>query len=820
MLLALVAIAAYAIFESQTASDRAGAAEINQAGRRRMLSQHIGLLASQLLHRHDPQDARQLADAIAEMAKVHGTLLKDAVGHGAREGESGENPLVPATVNTHIARFLNVGQRLAGLPDDAPDYRPLAEELVASSRQILPELDRLVGLYQTQSEDRTDTLRLLQAFALAAALGLLAFSGLGVLRPLIRQVRHALNEQAKSETALRQAMEENHLILETTDEGMFGIDRHGYIRFANQAAASMLDCDVGSLVGRHHHPDIITSSAGCPICRMLANGGPQQVSDGWFNRCPTMPDDTPPTSFPVEYSVAARPDGEGTIVSFRDIADRHQAEIKLQRFQQRLVDAIEAMDDAFALFDTDDRLILYNLRFTELFPLQSGTIRIGMNFSEFVRDIAAQGLYPQMAEGKNDWLAERLDRHRQAAGSSEIPLANGCWLRVTERHTREGGTVVIWSDVSNLKRALIAADQGSQAKSEFLARMSHELRTPLNAILGFAQVLETGAASPLNSAQHEYIQHILRGGQHLLGLINEILDLSSIEAGKLTVDIEDIELAPIVRECLALIEPLAVNREITLKTEGSENARVAADRKRLKQVLLNLLSNGIKYNRHGGEVRLKIGETADAIRLDISDTGRGIPPELARRVFQPFDRLGSENSEGTGIGLAITRRLVELMGGNISFESTPGVGTTFRVELVATARPGNEHGGDASAAPPSLATARIAEAVVTPCLLAIGLGADDARLLRLIASTLRDIRLIEAESPAAALDMLGTSPCRAIVVDAASLPALLAGAAPADGWPALIGIGSVPTDVDKVPYWQPKPIKSREMARLLRDITQ
>eukprot|EP00825_Cyclidium_porcatum_P023247 TRINITY_DN2557_c0_g1_i14.p2 TRINITY_DN2557_c0_g1~~TRINITY_DN2557_c0_g1_i14.p2 ORF type:complete len:243 (-),score=35.08 TRINITY_DN2557_c0_g1_i14:591-1319(-) len=209
-----------------------------------------------------------------------------------------------------------------------------------------------------------------------------------------------------------------------------------------------------------------------------------------------------------------------------------------------------------------------------------------------------------------------------------------------------GGTVVIWSDVSNLKRALIAADQGSQAKSEFLARMSHELRTPLNAILGFARVLEKDAASPLNNAQQEYVHHILHGGQHLLGLINEILDLSSIESGQLKVEIEDIELPPVLRECLALIEPLATNREITLKLSGSESATVAADRKRLKQILLNLLSNAIKYNRHGGEVRLSIGETTGFIRLDISDTGRGIPPELAQRVFQPFDRLGVEKYRG------------------------------------------------------------------------------------------------------------------------------------------------------------------------------
>uniref|UniRef100_Q47AW7 histidine kinase n=1 Tax=Dechloromonas aromatica (strain RCB) TaxID=159087 RepID=Q47AW7_DECAR len=827
-LLALVAIAAYAIFESQTASDRAGAAEINLAGRRRMLSQHIGLLASQLLHRNAPQETQQLADAINDMAQIHDMLLRDARGHGFHnpEDEEIDNPLTPAAVIAEMQHFLSLGQKLATTPYDSPEYRPLAEELVALSLQVLPDLDRLVGLYQAQSEQRTDALRFLQACALVAALCLLAFSGLGILRPLIRQVRHALEEQEKSETALRHAIEENRLILETTDEGMFGIDRNGYIRFANRAAATMLGRDASSLVGRHHHPEIITSSTGCPICRMLASAGPTRVSDGWFNHGIPQPNAAEPITFPVEYSVAARPDGEGTIISFRDIADRHAAEIKLQRFQQRLVDAIEAMDDAFALFDGEDRLILHNLRFAELFSPESSTIRIGMSFSEFIHDIAVQGLYPQTTDGGNDWLATRMEMHRQAAGSSEIPLANGSWLRITERHTREGGTVVIWSDVSNLKRALIAADQGSQAKSEFLARMSHELRTPLNAILGFARVLEKDAASPLNDAQQEYVHHILHGGQHLLGLINEILDLSAIESGKLKVEIEDIDLPSVLHECLALIKPLASNREITLKISGSESATVAADRKRLKQVLLNLLSNAIKYNRHGGEVQVNIGATPSGIRLDISDTGQGIPPELAQRVFQPFDRLGLENSEGTGIGLAITRRLVELMGGSICFESTVNIGTTFRVELVPAGQQGLAPADESQTAPPAQFLTRQPElaAPAAPCLLAFGLSAEDAQLLRLVASTLREVRLIESDDAAAVQSILDESPCRAIIIDETRLPAWLAAVPPKDGWPPLIALSIAPTEamkqIDSVPYWQLKPIKSREMARLLREIVR
>jgi signal transduction histidine kinase len=213
--------------------------------------------------------------------------------------------------------------------------------------------------------------------------------------------------------------------------------------------------------------------------------------------------------------------------------------------------------------------------------------------------------------------------------------------------------------------------------------MSHELRTPLNAILGFAQLLEMD--SPTAEAR-ESIEQILKGGQHLLGLINEVLDIARIEAGRLAISTEPVAVAQVVREALDLIRPVASQQGVQIEREGElqEDWRVLADSQRLRQVLLNLLSNGVKYNRPGGGVTLACAETMGGrVRLSVRDTGPGIPSEKIAQLFTPFERLGLQHSgvEGTGIGLALSKSLVELMEGDIGVESVVGEGSTFWVEL-------------------------------------------------------------------------------------------------------------------------------------------
>jgi signal transduction histidine kinase/ActR/RegA family two-component response regulator len=294
---------------------------------------------------------------------------------------------------------------------------------------------------------------------------------------------------------------------------------------------------------------------------------------------------------------------------------------------------------------------------------------------------------------------------RALAQQEVMRLNEGLERRVQER------TVQLELANSELELAIEEARNANQAKSAFLSSMSHELRTPLNAILGFAQILADDKLPTTLEQKKEFAGHILKSGRHLLTLINEILDLAKVEAGALTLSMEPVSPADILAECRTIIEPLAAARGIRVQFPAAgdpaagapEDAtgQVAADRTRLKQVLLNLLSNAVKYNREGGTVTVACTACGpDRLRLSVQDTGMGLRPDQVAALFQPFNRLGQENGaqEGTGIGLVFTRRLVELMKGEIGVTSSPGVGTTFWIEL-STAAPLTQLAAPAQAEP-------------------------------------------------------------------------------------------------------------------------
>jgi signal transduction histidine kinase/ActR/RegA family two-component response regulator len=243
---------------------------------------------------------------------------------------------------------------------------------------------------------------------------------------------------------------------------------------------------------------------------------------------------------------------------------------------------------------------------------------------------------------------------------------------------------------TDLNEAMAAAEKASRAKTDFLSSMSHELRTPLNAILGFAQLVESGTPSPTPS-QKRGLDQILKAGWYLLELINEILDLALIESGKLTLSREPVSLVEVMLECRAMIEPQAQKRGLAMTFPRFEIPYfVKADRTRIKQVLINLLFNAIKYNKPGGAVSVECALAFPAsIRISVRDTGAGLAPEQLAQLFQPFNRLGRESGteEGTGIGLVVTKRLVDLMGGTIGADSTVGLGSVFWIELTRTSAP-------------------------------------------------------------------------------------------------------------------------------------
>jgi len=295
-----------------------------------------------------------------------------------------------------------------------------------------------------------------------------------------------------------------------------------------------------------------------------------------------------------------------------------------------------------------------------------------------------------------------------------------------------------------LERAMAAAEKANLAKSEFLSSMSHELRSPLNAILGFAQLIssDTPPPTPMQTAS---IDQILHAGWYLLQLINEILDLAQIESGKLALSREPTSLTEVMSECQAMIEPQGQKRGITMTFPSSDMPYfVDADRTRLKQVLINLLTNAIKYNRANGTVVVECCmSTPERVRLSVRDSGAGLPPDMLLQLFQPFNRLGQERSteEGTGIGLVMSKRLVELMGGMIGVESTVGSGSVFWFELNATTGPVLEAD---SRQPSSRAPVKVVGGTLQRTLLYVEDNPANLKLIEQLIARRHDIRLLSA----------------------------------------------------------------------------
>lgn len=281
----------------------------------------------------------------------------------------------------------------------------------------------------------------------------------------------------------------------------------------------------------------------------------------------------------------------------------------------------------------------------------------------------------------------RRNTRRLAHGEPLEPMAPGGGELMALQASIQDTADLLAARTSEGEVARLEAERANEAKTAFLSRMSHELRTPLTAVLGFAELLEL---DDLDDNQRDSVRHIRNAGRHLLTLINEVLDISRIESGHLAVSNEPLELGPVLADAVTLIRPMAEERGIRVSCEQVDDLFVKADRQRLTQVLLNLLSNAVKYNRDYGSIDVVCSIHDGRIAVRVSDTGMGIAPGLLPRVFNPFDRLGAEQTgiEGTGVGLTLSRGLVEVMGGTLTLESEPGVGTTFTVDLAVA--PGGE----------------------------------------------------------------------------------------------------------------------------------
>jgi len=390
-----------------------------------------------------------------------------------------------------------------------------------------------------------------------------------------------------------------------------------------------------------------------------------------------------------------------------DITVQRAAQARLKMAEARLHSALSSMTDSFVVWDSMNRLLVWNNRFESFFGIAQGSLHMGME-------------HASVSLLANPSIADRFPYETEKEKWVEYHLKSGRWVRYIETSTAEGGHVSVGTDITELRlrevdlkdneqtlkntvnvlkksqdsivelaeryaSEKIRAEEASQSKSNFLASMSHELRTPLNAINGFSDIMKKEMFGPLGDPRYkEYVTDILFSGQHLLSLINDILDMSKIEAGKMSLNLEVMFLHEMVAQIVRMIRGRADDAGLTLNVEVDKVREIEADPRSVKQILLNLLTNAVKFTPEGGKVSVELIQEASGIIVKVTDTGIGISPDNIEKIAKPFEQIedqANRQSEGTGLGLALSKSLVELHGGKFKIESVIGKGTTVIFSL-------------------------------------------------------------------------------------------------------------------------------------------
>ncbi|MDA0341761.1 MAG: PAS domain S-box protein [Proteobacteria bacterium] len=489
------------------------------------------------------------------------------------------------------------------------------------------------------------------------------------------------------EKALQDREEQMRAIVNTVVDGIVTIDTKGTVETFNPAAERIFGYAADEVIGQnvkllmpnpYHdaHDGYLSAYIETDDAKIIGIGRQVQGKrkDG--------------TTFSMELAVSEMEAGGRRMFTgiVRDITRREQAEQGLRQTQYRLSAAIENVPGGFLMVDSENHITLFNHSYQRLYPGLEDLIVDGASIEDVIRAGVERGVYAA-AKGQEDaWLEERLNLIKSEEFSFEDKLADGRWIAEATREMVGGAKVSIFTDITELKNAKEEAEKASRAKSEFLSSMSHELRTPMNAILGFGQLLQGDGGDPLSEEQTMSVDQIVNGGQHLMSLINMVLDLASVESGNVQISLDVIPLEVVCRESLELIRDRAMERGIRVAADLTAARTIRVDTVRIKQIILNLLSNAAKYGPENGAITLRSRDVDNnRVRLSISDTGSGIPEDLQARLFEPFDRLGREGGviEGTGIGLTITKQLVDLMDGEIGYEFNDAIGSTFWVEFPA-----------------------------------------------------------------------------------------------------------------------------------------
>ena len=592
-----------------------------------------------------------------------------------------------------------------------------------------------------------------------------------IIASIARRQRQAKALALTMTDEIRAGAERMQAIVGNVIDGIITIDEHGMIESFNAAAERIFGYRAAETVGINISmlmPEPYHSQHDSYLSRYMAGGAARIISIG--REVEGLRKDG--SIFPMDLAVSELRLGGRRLFTgiVRDISERKQAE-KVLLENKRLLDSVIDNIPTMIFMKRAD-----NLSFSLL--NKAGEQLLGHTRESLI----GKTDYDFFSKEQADFFTAK-DREVLANGFEDIPeelidtrlqgqrLLHTRKIAINDAQGKPQYLLGLSFDITERKQIemdLIAsreeANRANQAKSDFLSSMSHELRTPMNAILGFGQLMTFD--NTLSDKHKDNVREMLKAGHHLLELINEVLDLAKVESGKFDLVLEPVEACAIVRECLSLVSPQADKHNIQISLSGLEKAMVRADRTRLKQALLNLLSNAIKYNREGGSVTLDVQPTdTGLLRIRVTDTGPGIPAGRLGELFQPFNRLGAENSgiEGTGIGLTITRRIIEMMGGTVNVESEVGTGSTFWIELPLESRPGLVQGHEQAAA--DSATPNQSVKTMQHTVLYIEDNQANLKLVTQILGLRPHIQLLTADTPELGIEMALTHHPDLILLD-------------------------------------------------------